>query len=458
MAYDFSSPGGDATTAIQNYLVQQAQLQHQALIDSLAQKRESDDSAIRKQQLAINAANLATLTDERTAAAEARKNELAGKVASILTPGSAVSPDTSATLNAGHLGSLVNPGVTIPRVDLTSAPATDTGSVPGVMDAIKSIETGSGPADLAAQETPDSTPADARSATFKGTPQQQSAAEEKAARLQILNDPSTSPYMKSVLALPGVTNADIIKAKNDELNNNTKSQIEQARNEARQHLEDIRDQFRGQLTGLQSQLLQAKIDALNSKATPPSVGIDSDTKYTAGGTPYVDLSKYKGKDYSTAQQEAKANGVFGASAAEADALDQINTARKNMALINESIDKLPTHSMLNPIGLVQAATNKVEAATGYDADLATFKTNTDAAVQAMKAVAGTKGLRLNKDLIKASLDNNTPSITDPQDVARDKYKKFMQFLDNQEKTILGQSGSASSTPAAVSSKYKVSVQ
>src|SRR5262249_16603439 len=98
-----------------------------------------------------------------------------------------------------------------------------------------------------------------------------------------------------------------------------------------------------------------------------------------------------------------------------------------------------------------------EAATNYDPDLATFGTNTDAAVQAMKAVAGAKGLRLNKDLIAQSLKNNTPLVTDTQDVARTKYAKFMKFLDDPEKTILGGQATAPATPSGPS-KYKVTIQ
>jgi hypothetical protein len=181
------------------------------------------------------------------------------------------------------------------------------------------------------------------------------------------------------------------------------------------------------------------------KPTADPVGIDSDTKYTTTGVPYVDMSKYKGKDYAAAIREAHDKGVYAANATEATALANIQTARDNMGEVAKVIPRLSTVRVPGLTGLIP----RVEAAFS-DPELKTLGTNTDAAVQAMKAVAGSSGLRVSKDLINQSLQNNTPAISDTQDVATEKLRKFNLFLDDTERRILGSAAPAPSAAAPAS--------
>src|SRR5262245_47609948 len=100
MAYDFTSPGADATAAIQNFLLQQAALQHQQLMDSLAQQREQREAQ-------IQSLNVQSLQEQRAAAAQEAKQKLAAGILSVLGPGDQVSPDTAATVKAGGLGDVL---------------------------------------------------------------------------------------------------------------------------------------------------------------------------------------------------------------------------------------------------------------------------------------------------------------------------------------------------------------
>ncbi len=186
-----------------------------------------------------------------------------------------------------------------------------------------------------------------------------------------------------------------------------------------------------------------KREAAQGLAGPGDVGLGSDVRTTATGRQYVDLSKYKGKDYHAAQQQAKAAGVYGASAAEVDALQNIETARANMALIKQNLGDLPSNALTR---LVVGPLNKAEAATQYNDNLAAWGTWRTAAIQAMRALAGSKGLRINRSEIEASMANDVPNITDTQATAREKMSRVDRMLKSQENGILGPSGAAA--PAA----------
>jgi hypothetical protein len=182
------------------------------------------------------------------------------------------------------------------------------------------------------------------------------------------------------------------------------------------------------------QVIELRPGATYPAAGAEDVGVGSDVRTTSTGRPYVDLSKYKGKDYSTAQQQAHALGAFGANAGETDALANIETARQNFNTIEQSLAKLPT----GPGGRVlEGPLNRLQAWAQTDADLASWGTYRSAAIQAMRAMAGSKGLRINKSEIETSMANDIPEITDTQATARNKLARVRKMLDNQETGIMG---------------------
>ncbi len=224
------------------------------------------------------------------------------------------------------------------------------------------------------------------------------------------------------------------------------------KNETAKQLEDLKREHSRETTALQLQLMQAKIDELHRKGDAPApVGIDSATKQTASGQKYVDGSMFHGKDYTAAQQEATAKGVHFLSKDGADALDNIDTARQNLGEINKVVSQLPAGAPGSVIGSVRnfigGKVNQLETmAPGFNPELQTLGTNIDASVQAGRAVAGSKGLRLNKDLIAVMFKNNTPQLTDSRAVAAEKLAKITKFLDDQEGTVLGTAHAVGTTP------------
>lgn len=182
--------------------------------------------------------------------------------------------------------------------------------------------------------------------------------------------------------------------------------------------------------------------------TGEDVGIQSDVRTTATGRPYVDLSKYKGKDYSAAQKQAHALGISGTNSAESDALQNIDTARQNFENISKSVGKLPTSAASR---LLVGPLNKAEALTQVDPDLAAWGTYRSAAIQALRAMAGSKGLRINKAEIETSMQNDIPNITDTQATARQKLERVSQMLASQENGILGPTRA---TPAVKANPFR----
>jgi hypothetical protein len=71
-----------------------------------------------------------------------------------------------------------------------------------------------------------------------------------------------------------------------------------------------------------------------------------------------------------------------------------------------------------------------------DPDLAAMGTFRNAAIQTMRAVAGSKGLRINQYEVQLAIDNDIPKMTDTWSVAHAKIANLQQFLDNTENAHL----------------------
>lgn len=182
-------------------------------------------------------------------------------------------------------------------------------------------------------------------------------------------------------------------------------------------------------------LAQSAAEAAAKRATGAEpLGIESDVHVTPNQQSWVDLSKYKGKDYSAAQREAKAKGVKGVSAAEADALQNLTTAHSNIEEIRSHLDKLASNPATR---FVTGPMNKVQAFFQTDEDLASWGTYRNQAIQAMRAAAGSKGLRINKAEIEMAIANDIPAITDTRAVAEAKMSRLDKLFTTNTAAILG---------------------
>jgi hypothetical protein len=196
--------------------------------------------------------------------------------------------------------------------------------------------------------------------------------------------------------------------------------------------------------GLTSQLRDIERQKLAAGVGgPDDVGVAADLRTTSTGRPYVDLSKYKGKDYGAAQRQAHALGASGTNAAESTALANIDTARQNLDDMEKSLDKLPTSPgsrvLVGPL-------NRLEAYMQWDPQLAAWGGNRDAAIQAMKSMIGTQGVRINRAEMQNAIENDVPDPTDTQATAREKLARSRQKLLAAENGILGSPTGGSSTP------------
>ncbi len=179
---------------------------------------------------------------------------------------------------------------------------------------------------------------------------------------------------------------------------------------------------------------------------------------TESGRKYLDLSLYQGKTRNDALQAAGSSGVVAVSKEQANALQEIGNARLNQkAIIGQIQDALP-----------KTATGRALAAPGTnlarvfqtDSQKAAFSSWRTAAIQTLRATAGSKGLRINQAEIAQAIENDIPRLTDTIGTAQQKVSNINSMLDNAEQSILvrDRSGSSDTTPAAQTSTGALSYQ
>lgn len=162
--------------------------------------------------------------------------------------------------------------------------------------------------------------------------------------------------------------------------------------------------------------------------------LNSAVSTTRSGMKYVDVSQFSGNDKNAITDAANKAGIPPVAKDTADLLSEIDNARENLDYMMQSIaPKLAKDASGRP---KTAITNTIEQMAQSDPDLAAIGTYRSAAIQAMRAVAGAKGLRINRAEIEMAQENDIPKMTDTLPVAQAKLKNMMKFLDNAEKAHL----------------------
>jgi hypothetical protein len=82
------------------------------------------------------------------------------------------------------------------------------------------------------------------------------------------------------------------------------------------------------------------------------------------------------------------------------------------------------------------AKNRLEAYLKIDPQLAAFNSYNTTAIATLKAIAGTKGLRINYQEIQLALDNDMLSMRDTKASAQVKVDNITRMLNNVEDEIL----------------------
>jgi len=132
----------------------------------------------------------------------------------------------------------------------------------------------------------------------------------------------------------------------------------------------------------------------------------------------------------------------------ADQLNNIEVARQNAAKIADVVSSFaPTNSVSralplpnfvsNAFGLGNTAVgNKISGTLQTNSNIAAFNSYRSAAIEAMRAMAGSKGLRINSAEIKLAQDNDIPTITDTVSVANQKLDNLRSQLASWENTLV----------------------
>lgn len=187
-----------------------------------------------------------------------------------------------------------------------------------------------------------------------------------------------------------------------------------------------------ELGGLRADEARQRLEGLREKNKP--IDIAPDVQTTGSGRQYVDLSLYAGDHRDKARTAAGASGVIPVSKEQANALQEIDNARLNQtSILNQISDLLPQ----SVVGRGAAAvTVPLEKLFQTNEQIAAFNSWRTAAIQTLRATAGSKGLRINQAEIAQAIENDIPRLTDTVATARQKVKNISTMLENAEQSIL----------------------
>jgi hypothetical protein len=207
-----------------------------------------------------------------------------------------------------------------------------------------------------------------------------------------------------------------------------------------------------ELGGLRADEARARLDVLKAKNEP--VDITPDVQTTTAGRSYVDLSTYTGEARNKARDAANAAGAVPVSKEQANALQEIDNARANQTAINDQIkDLLPTGTGARGTAAVAVPLQRLFQSNDQVAAFNSWRT---AAIQTLRATAGSKGLRINEAEIAQAIENDIPRLTDTVGAAQQKLKNINTMLENAERSILVRDRSAvTPTPGAAPSSSSV---
>lgn len=183
----------------------------------------------------------------------------------------------------------------------------------------------------------------------------------------------------------------------------------------------------------------AKVTAANPDAGDTS-WLGSYTKTTRSGHKFLDMSELTGKAHEAAIHYAAAQGIPAVSAADVSQLQDIDAARGNVEKILGQLEGLLPKNAQDRIASYPGI--RLGALLQSSAQRSAFSSWRGAAIRNFRAVAGSKGLRLNQKEIDLAVKNEIPQITDTYAVAKRKMDNVLAGFDNAEAPILKQNWGA----------------
>lgn len=169
-----------------------------------------------------------------------------------------------------------------------------------------------------------------------------------------------------------------------------------------------------------------------AKALAPE--LQSLVRTTSAGRQYVSAEDLQGDSGKFVRQQAATAGIPVVDKDTASTLTEIDTAKANQDYMLRTISgKLASGAGSR---LLEGPENTIEKMAQSDPQLAAVGTYRNAAIQSMRAVAGSKGLRINQYEVQMAIDNDIPKMTDTLPVAQQKLTNLKTFLDNSESAHL----------------------
>lgn len=172
-----------------------------------------------------------------------------------------------------------------------------------------------------------------------------------------------------------------------------------------------------------------------------AMGLKFNVQTNSKGQQYLDSSGLSGKDLLVAQGYANQNNIALVGKDEAADLRNIDTARANQEAIGKQVlGLLPKDANGRLLG--GAIANKLGQFFQTDDQLAGFNSWRSAAINTLKATAGSKGLRINQAEIDMALKNDIPNLTDTVGTALQKLQNIDTLLNNAEAPALRSSSTS----------------
>jgi hypothetical protein len=185
---------------------------------------------------------------------------------------------------------------------------------------------------------------------------------------------------------------------------------------------------------------QSTQPAQQSPSTSGDPVIDKLTRTTSTGERYIDATGLTQAQYGILVQRAP-KGLPVLDRPRAEAIQEIETSRRNSADILAQVQALLPRDASGRT--VDAPGNTLARIFQTQDQLAAFNSWRAAAIQQLRAMAGSKGLRINQAEVRLAVENDIPKITDTIGTARQKLANVQRMLANQESAILGKGGEPS---------------
>jgi hypothetical protein len=191
--------------------------------------------------------------------------------------------------------------------------------------------------------------------------------------------------------------------------------------------------------GLYHQIYPTKSD---ESAVDPQY-LKSLVNTTASGRPWFNAEDFKGDKAGFAA--AMHSGTPVLNPTDAGNMKDISYARRNMDfMLNDIQDALAPDAQGR---ILTAPSNKLAEAMQTNPKLASIGTYRNAAIASMRAVAGSKGLRINQYEVQMAIDNDIPKDTDTVAVAQKTLANMKAFLENSERAHLVRDQRTQNEPA-----------